>query len=132
MGIVGEAAVGAVAGPPAVLVGAEDPHQPRGQLAGHLAEIHQPARAGRAFDPQRVAVEVVVALQGLDQQIVHGNQTGPRQLELPPNSRERRFAGLVVDALLRRRPSRHTGWSLWTRDSERTPNGERNSFSSSM
>ena len=62
-----------------------------------------------------------------------GNQTGPRQFELPPKRPDRDSAGLVVDALLdAARAGRTNGWSRCTRDSDRMPYGDRNSSSSSI
>ena len=69
--VLGEARVRPVARPPALVrQGRKIRARREASSLRDLLEIHQPAGAGRALDPQGVAVEVVVALQGLDQQVV--------------------------------------------------------------
>jgi hypothetical protein len=75
----------AVDGALPVTVPQEGADEAAGQLLGHLEQRHHRPGAGRAFDPQVVAVVPVVLEQGPDQQQVDRDQTGPRQLELPPN-----------------------------------------------
>src|SRR3569623_1824593 len=60
-----------------------------------------------------------------------GNQIGPRQFEFPPNIRVDDSAGAY--RTVHSRPPIETayGWAWWYIDSDRTPNGERNSDSSS-
>ena len=69
-GIVGVARVAAVARPAPVGVGQEERRPAGAELVGDLVQVHHAARAGRALDLQLVAVEVVVALERLDQQVV--------------------------------------------------------------
>ena len=42
-------------------------------------------RSSRTLHAQRVPVEVVMALQRFDEEIIEGIHTGPRQFEFPPN-----------------------------------------------
>ncbi len=75
----------AEAGPAAVGADQEDRDQALAQVLGDLAERQLLPRPGRVLDLERVAEEAVVALQRLEDQVVEGNHSGPRQLELPPN-----------------------------------------------
>src|SRR5262245_61608613 len=79
MGIAGEAHVVPMTGPPAVGIAQEQARNPAAELAGHLAQVHQVSRPGRELDAQRVAPEVVVAFERLDQKIVewHPDRTTP-------------------------------------------------------
>src|SRR5262249_12889368 len=56
-GVVGEAAVGAEDRPLPGVVGEEQAAEACGQLVRALAQVHPPPRAGRALDPERLAVE---------------------------------------------------------------------------
>src|SRR5687767_4435793 len=63
----------AVAGPPARRgVGEEQDGEPPLQFLRHFAEVHPVAGARRALDLEGVAVVVVVALEGFDEQEVGG------------------------------------------------------------
>ena len=55
-------------------------------FAGHLPQSHHLSRPGRELNLEIVTKVVVEFLQRFDQQKFTGNQMGPRQLELPPNS----------------------------------------------
>ena len=86
------------------------------------------AGARRALDLETVAVEVVVALERLDDQMSIGNHTGPRQFEFPPKSP-------VVDSpgSYSTRCSWSPTWNLYgsswyTRETARIPCGERTPF----
>src|SRR5215468_4324194 len=68
--IAGVALGAAVARPVTARVGQEQRDQPALQLLGDLAQVHAAAAAGRALDSERVAVEVVVALERLDDEVV--------------------------------------------------------------
>ena len=68
--VLGVASVAPVTGPPPALVRQEETRQTAGQLVRHLAQAQHPSRAGRALDLQPLSVEVVVALEGLDQEEV--------------------------------------------------------------
>ena len=63
---------------PAARVGQKEAGQTTRQLAGDRFQGHPAAGAGRALDLQRVAVEVVIALQGLDKQVVDWWTTSPK------------------------------------------------------
>src|ERR1700688_3953059 len=58
--VLGEAAVVAVACPPAGGVTLEEPRQAPSQLLRYRVEIHHAPRAGRTFHLQRLAVEMMV------------------------------------------------------------------------
>src|SRR5688572_28539027 len=47
------------------------------ELARHLFEVHEVARACGTLDPQRVTIEVVIAFQRLDQEIVEREPDRP-------------------------------------------------------
>ena len=91
-------------------------------LARDLREVHEDARAGGALDAQVVAVEVVVALQRLDEQVVDGEPDRAAPVRVAAEEAGRRLA--------RRRSRRGTpgcrvgtckGCSRGTRESERMP-----------
>ena len=58
-----------------------------GQLRRNIGEMTAPPGTGRILDGKRIAEIVMKLLERFDEQIIHGNQTGPRQLELPPKRR---------------------------------------------
>ena len=88
----GEARLVPVAGAPSVLVGQEEIGRGVRRARGDLLEVHELAGAGRTFHLQAVAVEVVVALQRLDQQVVH------REPDRARASSSCRRTGRVVDS----------------------------------
>ena len=65
-----KAAIITVAGPATVLVGQEEAREAARQFLRNLVQRHPPSRSRRAFDLQVVPVEVVIAFQRLDQEIV--------------------------------------------------------------
>ena len=70
----------------AALVGAEKSRQPGRQLPRASRRfISRPEPVGHSH-PQCVAIEMVVSLQRLDEEVVHRQPDRPRQFELPPNS----------------------------------------------
>src|SRR5262245_50366194 len=69
-GIFGVAAIVAVTRTLTARVGKKDARQARADLARHLVERAHDARADRAFDAEALAVEMMVALEGLEQEIV--------------------------------------------------------------
>ena len=132
-GILGEAPVAPVAGAPAGRIGQEEARR------GAARSPRRPARGSCVLpEPvghstcERVAVEVVVALQRLDQQVVDGEPDRPAPVRV---AAEQAGVGLARECSPRwsscPRARRRTGRSRYTRDRERIPNGERNSFSSS-
>src|SRR5439155_4410806 len=98
--IVAEARVGAVAGPAPAGVRDEEARQPPVELVRDLAERRQTSRAGRALDAQRVAVEVVIALERLDHQVVHGKPDRPAPVGVAAEEPGVGLGGRVVDAVL--------------------------------
>ena len=69
----------------AVRADEEERDQPVAQVVGDLVERQLLPRAGRVLDLELVAEEPRVAVERLDDEVVDGNQIGPRQFELPPN-----------------------------------------------
>ena len=51
------------------------------------------ARSGRVLDGEVVAEELVVLLERVDHEVVHGEPHGPRQFEFPPYIEVRDSAG---------------------------------------
>src|SRR6185369_14982747 len=70
VGIARVARIVAVARAAAVAVGQEHRAEAACELARDLGEVHEVAGAGRAFDLERVAVEVMITLERFDQQVV--------------------------------------------------------------
>ena len=64
------AIVAAMTGPPPVVARKEDGREAARELDGNLAEREPPPRAGRTLDAEFGSLEVVVALQRFDEQIV--------------------------------------------------------------
>ena len=93
----------------------------RRDLARHLPEVHHDARSGRALDRQRVAVEVVIPLERLDQQVVDREPDRARA----SSSCRRRAPVVALAGVVRRRGTRRrragtcTADRAWTRESER-------------
>src|SRR6185295_7165157 len=97
----GEPRVGARTGPPPARVREEEAAEAGRELARDLAQVHELPRAGRALDPQAVAVEVVVALERLHDEVVQREPHGPAPVRVAPEERAGRLAGRVGDAVLR-------------------------------
>src|SRR5580658_2189586 len=62
------------------------------QLDGHRRESEPTPGARRAFDAQVGAVEVVVTLERLDEQIVHRKPNGATPIRVAAEERRRRIA----------------------------------------
>src|SRR2546427_7487709 len=77
VGVFGEAGFVPMAGTGALFIGKEDSSQPSGDLIGYLLKIHQMARARRELDLEGIAVEVMIALEGFDQQVIHWEPNWP-------------------------------------------------------
>ena len=86
----------ALVGTPVLAVGQEELHQSRRQFLRHLGQVHPLARAGRTLDLQAVAVEVVIPLQGLDEQIVHREPDRAAPVGVAAEEVRVRFAGNVL------------------------------------
>src|SRR4029450_12410655 len=68
-------------------------------LAGDVAEMHAPPRSRRALDRERVTVEVMIALERLDQQGVERGRDRAPPVGIAAEHAGRRLAGHVVDAV---------------------------------
>src|SRR5213596_3707724 len=86
---------------PTVPAPEEDPREPSRELGGHLPEVEHPAGARRAGDLHAVAVEMVAALERLDQEIVHREPDRPPPVRVAAEEPARGLGGLVVDPVLR-------------------------------
>ena len=99
MRIGGVARLVAVTRPLPGSVGQEDARQPLLQLLRHLLQGEQPARSDRAFDLELVAVEVVVALQRLEQEVVDREPHRPAPVGVPAEETAVPFRRDVVHAM---------------------------------
>ena len=64
--------------PETVLIWSKNAGQPRGEAGATSRRFIELFRARGTFDAERIAVEMVVSFQGLDQQVVYGEPIGPR------------------------------------------------------
>src|ERR671925_1782990 len=99
MRITGEALDAAVDWATPVRVAQEDPREPARQLGGDLGERHHVARARRELDLQLAAVEMIEALQRLDDEEVHWKPDRSPPVGVPSEQPARRFRRLVVDTV---------------------------------
>ncbi|HYX59139.1 MAG TPA: hypothetical protein VE888_09030, partial [Streptosporangiaceae bacterium] len=90
----------AVDGALPVTVPQEGADQAAGQLLGHLEQRHHRPGAGRAFDPQVVAVVPVVLQQGPDQQQVDREPDRPAPVGVAAEHAGGRLGRLVLDRVL--------------------------------
>src|ERR1700693_611113 len=74
--------------------------QPRAKFVHDSLKIHHPTRTGRTFHLQPIAIEMVVPLQCLDQQIVDGEPNRSAPIRVAAEEVGAGFAGMVVDAML--------------------------------
>src|SRR5260370_26265438 len=74
--ILGESRVGTEAGAKAIRIRQEELRQSPAQIARHFQQAHPLSRAGLPLHLERSPVEVMVALQCLDKQIVEGKPDG--------------------------------------------------------
>src|SRR5262249_57313866 len=93
----GGASRGALARAAAIGAGQEYADQPARELLGDLAERHHPPRSRRALDGERGDVEVMVALERLDEQPVHGEPDRTAPVRVAAEEAGRRLAGAVLD-----------------------------------
>src|SRR5581483_2727575 len=98
--IVAEAPVVPVAGTAPAGVADEQRREATCQLARDLGERHGHARSGRTLDAEIRAVEVVVALERLDQQVVDREPDGSAPIRVPAEEKRVGFRGRVVDPVL--------------------------------
>src|SRR5262249_44834797 len=85
---------------PAVGVAQEDVCQPPCQVRGDLAQVAQPAGAGRAFHLQGVPVIEVVILQRTDEKVVYRKPDRSAPVRVTAQKAVVRLAGQVFDRKL--------------------------------
>ena len=66
----------------------------------NLLEREMLTRSGRALDGERVAMEVVIPLERLDEQEVEGQPDRPAPVRVPAKQARVRFARRVVETVL--------------------------------
>src|SRR5512145_334175 len=81
----------------AVGVPEEDPGEPARQLGGHLPQVQPAVGSGGERHRQLVSVEVVEALQRLDEQVVHGKPDRTAPVGIAPEEAAGGLRRLVVD-----------------------------------
>src|SRR5579872_5799592 len=86
-------------GPPPLRVAQKNSRKPPRELCSHLPKIHPVSRVHREFDCQIVAEIVVVALQGFNQQVVHGKPNRSAPVRISAEQSGARFGRLVFDAV---------------------------------
>src|SRR5262245_56350373 len=77
----------------ALLVPKKDPRKTRGDLDGHVSEVHFPSGPRRALDDERISIEMVVALEGFNQEVVHGEPDGAAPVGVSTKEGRVRFRG---------------------------------------
>src|SRR6266542_1161693 len=82
--------------PAALLVTQKDSGEPPREFLRHLPKRQLRAGAGRAFDREIVAVELVVFLERLDQQEIDGEPDRPPPVGIPAEGPGARLARLVI------------------------------------
>src|SRR4051812_27431061 len=92
MWIFGVAAVVAVTRAFAVRARQKDARQPPCELRRDLLQIQVNARAGRIFHLERITIIVVVALEGLDDQIVEWEPNGTAPVRIATEQARRRVS----------------------------------------
>src|SRR5262249_56913929 len=97
VGILAEARIIGVARPAAVGVGDEEVREAPGELLRDLPEVHRASRASGALDAQAVAVEVMVALERLDEQVVHREPDRAAPVRVAAEERRVGLGGGVVE-----------------------------------
>src|SRR5947199_10698277 len=100
VGIVAEARVVPLAGAAAVGIRDEEAREPAVELLRDLTETHEAPRAGGTLDAQVVAVEVVVALERLGEQVVQREPHRAAPVGVAPEETGVRLGGRVVDLVL--------------------------------
>src|SRR5207237_9653312 len=99
-GIVAEARVVPLAGAAAVGSRDEEALAAAAEILRDLTEIHEAPRAGGALDAQVVAVEVVVALERLGEQVVQREPHRATPVGIASEETGVRLGGRVVDLVL--------------------------------
>src|SRR5579863_7011443 len=78
--------------------GHEERDEAPGQLPCDLLQVHPPAAPGGELHEEGVAVEEVVALERLDEQVVDRHPYRAAPVGVPAEEPRARLRGLVVDA----------------------------------
>src|SRR2546428_13801993 len=94
--IIRQQRIAAGEGPPTRYIGQEDARETRLDESGDLLQVHPPARADGALDAQTVTVEVVIALQRLDQQVVQREPDRPAPVGVAAEKTGAGFPGHVI------------------------------------
>ena len=97
--VLGVAVVRAVTGATPSRIRKEETGQPATQVVSDLLEIEHPAGASWAFHAQTVAVEVMVAFQRLDQQIIDREPHGAAPVGVAAEEAGSGFTRLVVHSM---------------------------------
>src|SRR5437773_10378347 len=84
----------------AVLIREKNSANTPGQLARNLVQVHHSSRSASALDTQRVAVEMVIAFERLDQQIIQREPHRSPPVRVPAEQRRARFTRVIIHASL--------------------------------
>src|SRR5437867_8577163 len=93
MRVGGPARIVAMAGAAAAVVGKKNTRQPSRQLAVNLVQCQPYSGTGGTLDFEMVAVEVVIALQRLDQEVIGWKPDRPAPVRVAAEKRGVRFPG---------------------------------------
>ena len=96
----GVAGIAAEAGARAGFIREKKARDAPGYFLRDLREIHERAGAGGELDLQFVAPEMVVALERLDEQVVHRQPNGAAPVRVAAKHAGLRLTGLVADAVV--------------------------------
>ena len=105
--IAGVALVAAVHGAGSRLVREKERGQPPFDLARYRAQRHESAGPRRALDREVIAVEQVIAVERLDQEIVEREPHRPAPVRVSAEQPRRRLARRVLDAVPRAHRIQH-------------------------
>jgi hypothetical protein len=100
MRITGETRIISMTWPAARRVGQEDTRQPSAEFIRDLLEIHYTTGTGGTLDLKRIAVEMMIPFERLDQQIVDGKPDRPAPVRIAAEEVSAGFARVEIDAML--------------------------------
>src|SRR6266536_4434737 len=98
-GVARVALVFAMAGAPATPVRKEEGREAPRQLLRDLREVHEDARSHRALHSEPVTIEMMVALQRLDEEVVDRKPDRPAPVGVASEEPGRGLARIVFDAV---------------------------------
>ena len=98
--VVDEPRVAAVARAAPAGVGEKDAGEARAKFKGDLTQVHHVPRFGGAFDLEAVSIEMVVAVEGLEDEEVYREPDRPTPVRVAAEETSSGFAGVIVDAVL--------------------------------